>query len=147
MVNYRTYGVEVTKCGLFLSSSHPFLGASPDGLFGDDYTIEVKCPYSAKYCDINPTTVPYLELTNGELALKKRHPYFTQVQGQLFCTQRRYCLFIVYTVKDFKVILIKKDDEIINEIINKLSEFYNSFFKGLILEKYLYKNYDIIKKQ
>ncbi|PFX13342.1 hypothetical protein AWC38_SpisGene22578 [Stylophora pistillata] len=33
---------EVQPCGLFVSKSHPFLGASPDGLVGDNGFIEVK---------------------------------------------------------------------------------------------------------
>lgn len=143
----NTYDVQITKCGLFLSESHPFLGASPDGLLNDEYTIEVKCPYSANYQDINTTNIPYLECINGELSLKKNHPYYTQVQGQLFCTKRLYCLFIVYTIKDLKVIYVEKNCEFINDMLEKLSNFYNSCFKGMILEKYLYKNYNIIEKK
>lgn len=82
-----THDVQITKCGLFLSESHPFLGASPDGLLNDDCVIEVKCPYSARYRNITTTSVPYLEVINAELSLKKRHPYYTQIQGQLFCTK------------------------------------------------------------
>lgn len=143
----ETYDVRITKCGLFLSESHPFLGASPDGLLGDDYIIEVKCPHSAKYRDINKTNVPYLELVDGELKLKISHPYYTQIQGQLFCTQRLYCLFIVYTIKDIKVFQIERNNEFIQEMVDKLSEFYIHYFKDMILEKYLYKNYNIIKKK
>lgn len=135
------YKVNVTKCGLFLSQSHPFLGASPDGILFDEYIIEVKCPYSAKYGDITKTNVPYLELVDGELTLKKTHPYYAQVQGQLFCTQRLYCLFIVYTIKDLKVIHIDRNNAFIHEMIGKLSEFYTQHFENIILEKYLYKNY------
>ena len=34
--------VEVHKSGLFISETHPFLAASPDGLIGDDKLVEVK---------------------------------------------------------------------------------------------------------
>ena len=32
----------VQQCGLFIAKSHPFLGASPDGLIGRDGAIELK---------------------------------------------------------------------------------------------------------
>jgi hypothetical protein len=40
-------GVEISPCGLFIDSEIPFLGATPDGLVGNDTTIEIKCPLSA----------------------------------------------------------------------------------------------------
>lgn len=41
----------VQKCGLFVDLENPFLGASPDGLIGNDGLIEVKCLHSVK--DLN----------------------------------------------------------------------------------------------
>lgn len=55
------YDLTVESCGLFISETHPFLGASPDGLLGDETLIEVKCPYTARNMEINPVSVPYLE--------------------------------------------------------------------------------------
>lgn len=77
-------GVLDEKCGFFISAEYPFLGASPDGLLGEDTIIEIKCPYSSRKSLINEITVPYLYYNNGELALKKNHPYYAQVQGQLY---------------------------------------------------------------
>lgn len=34
----------IDKCGLFIDKVLPFLGATPDGLSGEDEVIEVKCP-------------------------------------------------------------------------------------------------------
>lgn len=36
-------GLKVEECGLFVSTVYPFLGASPDGLVGEEGLIEVKC--------------------------------------------------------------------------------------------------------
>lgn len=141
------YGAGVKQSGLFLSLSHPFLGASPDGLFGDDCVVEVKCPYTAKLQAISPNTVPYLELINGDLFLKKNHPYYTQIQGQMFCTERQLCIFIVFTFNDIKIITIQRDEGFIKDMVGKLSDFYVNHFKAMILEKYLYKNYNILGKQ
>lgn len=54
---------------------------------------------------------------NGELKLKIKHNYYTQIQGQLFCTNRKFCNLIVYTFKDMKVIYIERDTDSISEII------------------------------
>jgi hypothetical protein len=40
--------VKTEPCGMFVSSSHPYLAASPDRLFRDDCVVEVKCPYTAR---------------------------------------------------------------------------------------------------
>lgn len=45
-------GVKVKRAGLFISLTHPYLAASPDGIFQcschptEEVVIEVKCPYS-----------------------------------------------------------------------------------------------------
>ncbi|KAL0895959.1 hypothetical protein ABMA27_011961 [Loxostege sticticalis] len=144
---YELYlGVLVEKCGLFISAEYPFLGASPDGFLGEDTIIEIKCPYSSRKSLINEITVPYLYNNNGELALKKKHPYYAQVQGQLYCTGRQYCNFIVYTFVDMKVIFINKDDSYINEMLNNLINFYIHHLEPAILNKYMYKDYLKVKK-
>ena len=45
----------VAPCGFFISKSHPFLGASPDGAVYDPSSLnqpfgflEIKCPYKHK---------------------------------------------------------------------------------------------------
>lgn len=42
-------GKVVTKCGFFVSESHPFLGASPDGITDSGELIEVKKITSKDY--------------------------------------------------------------------------------------------------
>lgn len=52
--------IAVSPCGFFVSLSHPYLGASPDGaVYDPDNTespfgfLEIKCPYSVR--DISPS--------------------------------------------------------------------------------------------
>lgn len=56
-------GVPIEKCGLFIDTDHPYLGASPDGLIGDKRVVKIKCPSSTK--DMTP-----------EDAIKKRKVTF-----------------------------------------------------------------------
>lgn len=53
-------GLQVIECGLFISTKYPYLGASPDGLLGDETSIEIKCPYACRYREITSLTMPYI---------------------------------------------------------------------------------------
>lgn len=43
----RQENIEIRPCGLFIDPQIPYLGATPDGLLGEDGIVEVKCPISA----------------------------------------------------------------------------------------------------
>lgn len=40
-------GVKIMECGLFIDPNNVFMGATPDGLIGNDTLVEIKCPFSA----------------------------------------------------------------------------------------------------
>lgn len=135
------YALDVEECGLFINKDKPYLGASPDGLLGSETIVEIKCPYTTRYCSISPVTVPYLYLENGELQLKKNRPYYFQIQGQLFCTNRKFCNLVIYTYEDLQVVYITRDETFIAEMLEKLDLFYKNYFEQAVLNKYLYKYY------
>lgn len=39
--------INIEPCGLFIDENYPFIGATPDGLVGDDKIVEIKCPITA----------------------------------------------------------------------------------------------------
>lgn len=41
--------------------------------------------------------------------LKENHPYYDQVQGQLFVSNKLACDFVVWTPKDFVIVRIPQD--------------------------------------
>lgn len=132
--------IQTQRCGIFVSQAFPFLAASPDGIVDDNIVLEVKCPYSARERVINDITVPYLVMGNDGLCLRDNHDYYYQVQGQLLCTDREYSDFVVYTQVDMKTIRIKRNDIFISAMTNKLTDFYNKYFKNALLNHFLYKN-------
>lgn len=135
---YASTGVDVKKCGMFLSQSYPFLGASPDGLIGDDTVLEVKCPYNQRNMTISDETVPFLIRDEfGEVRLRDKHQYYYQIQGQMCVTSS----LLVYTFKDYHIIDVPRNDQFIAEMICDLQQFYDNYFKPVLLEKYLFKNY------
>jgi len=87
-----------------------YVGASPDGLIGEEGLIEIKSPaYN--------TMINYL--------IKKELPkiYYWQVHGQLYVTGRKWCDFMAYHPKlKPLVIRIDRDEKAIEDLKNKLAE-------------------------
>ena len=129
----------VTPSGFYISFSHPFLGASPDGSVDDPLNIdkpfgflEVKCPYSVR--DLNPVDACstsgfccVCEPGTSLLRLKRNHSYFAQVQGQMAIGGRPWCDFVVYTNKGISIERIEFDRRHWEEeLLPKLQSFYDN---------------------
>lgn len=100
--------IDVVSGGFFEYNS--WIGASPDGLIGEDGLLEIKCP---KYS----TMMDYL--------IKKELPktYYYQVHGQLLVTDRKWCDFLAYHPSLPKFVLrVERDKKIDDEILDKLFE-------------------------
>lgn len=103
-VSGRTDIIEVGFC----TTDDGRVGASPDGLVGDDGELEIKCPKAE-------THVGYLFSTEGVGGA-----YKPQVQGQLYVCERDWCDTISYypgmpealirTVRDEKFICTLRDE-------------------------------------
>ena len=112
------WGIKTEPCGIFVSQTHPQLAASPDRIVDQDTVLEVKCPYARRAKLISSETVPYLKESDGALVLDPNHDYHYQIQGQLFCSDRKLCLFVVYTLRDIAMIRIERDEGFINTMLN-----------------------------
>jgi len=103
--------LEVSEVGLCYLDDKRLIGASPDGLCGDEGQLEIKCPKHS-------THIGYL--------LKGKLPsaYKQQVQGQLWITGRQWCDFISYH-PDFDPMLIRieRDEAFITELSAQVSKF------------------------
>lgn len=93
----------VDTCGFFTYGDS--MGASPDGLIGDDGTVEIKC-------------VKYNTFIDYVIADRVPPEYVPQIQTQLLCTDRQWCDFIAYHpgVPLF-IKRIERDEEMIQSII------------------------------
>lgn len=119
-------GLAVIPTGIWLDESG-ILGASPDGLVDSDYVLEVKCPYSFKDSTISDASENKLfclrKCTDDSYELRPDHVYWHQVQGQMYLTNRSHCYFVVWTLKDAKIITIKLDLNYATRI-QELRDFY-----------------------
>ncbi len=137
--NHGLPDLVVTASGFHVSSSHTFLGATPDGsVYDPHYTaepfgfLEVKCPFSAK--DVEPyeacTKPNFFSTVNKDtntIELKESHSYYCQVQGQMEVGKRQWCDFVIYTQKGISVQRITFNERFwTDKLLPKLERFYNN---------------------
>ena len=134
--------MKTTKCGLFVSVVNPFLAATPGRVLCENTILEVKCPYSARDRDVTLASIPYLKHSDdGALYPDLQHSYCYQLQGQLYCSNRRLCYFVVYSRKSMRVITVEYNQQFVDNMITQLQDFYSNFFKVAMIERFLYKDY------
>ena len=120
--------LEVKEVGFIPHPTIPEFGSSPDGLIGDDWGLEIKCP--------NTTTHIRFLLTKE---IEPRYQY--QMMANMMCTGRKNWYFVSYdprltqefkfAVKEFKfdeAMALKIEEEVkifnneMNEMIRRLYE-------------------------
>lgn len=105
-----TFDEEIQSVGL-VTTDDGKIGASPDGLIGDDGGIEIKCPEAKNH-------VKYL------MAGKLPDDYVCQVHGSLFVTGRKWWKFMSYRRRFPPYItLIERDEKIMSIMDETLSAF------------------------
>ncbi|XP_063386965.1 uncharacterized protein LOC134672945 isoform X1 [Cydia fagiglandana] len=127
----KEHNLSIRPCGLHIDAELPFLGATPDGLCGDDMIIEIKCPITAHRMGIDEAIkckkVTFWKRTKKGEEVNKKHPWFYQIQGQLHITGRSKCLFAVWSgeKEKLKTEIIVRDDQFWSEKMElKLKDFY-----------------------
>ena len=146
---YTTYmranghnGLKTRPSGFIIHPTMGWLGASPDAFVIDPSTTlsdgiaEFKCPFTKK--DVSPFDACsdpnfYCSIVDDKLHLKRNHPYYHQVQLQLFVTMDMcsWCDFCVYTLKGVATERICLDVEWCNRCIIELE----SYFDGHMLSE------------
>lgn len=109
-------GLSVKETGFVVHPEYEWLGASPDGLIGDDAVLEIKCPFGKRH-DVDPVF---------SSALEQPH-YYAQTQIEMLCTGRNVCHFYQWTPYNDKLESYTLDQAWIDENIPKLKAFYNRF--------------------
>lgn len=129
--------VDVKETGLHLHPKYNFIGASPDRIItinGDEGLLEVKCPHSQKGKTVEEAASQKnfcCELVEGSVRLKRNHPYYYQVQGQMGVTGHRWCHFVIWTEE-------KKGEVIKGSTHVEVIDFDQKFFDEEVLPGILY---------
>ena len=81
----------------------------------------------------NEHNVSYLlRSENGELHLKRNHSYFTQCQGQMAITERKWCHFFLYSLAGYCLLEIAFDEIWWNEMQSYLVYFFVNYLSNKI---------------
>lgn len=101
-------GEIIREAGFAKHPTIPFVGASVDGLINDDGTYESKCPKNSA-----------IHMHTWEFGMPEEH--VAQVQGQLWVTGRKWCMFVSYdprAPKEFQLYVkhVVRDEAYIAEL-------------------------------
>lgn len=126
-------GLTITRTGVYLSITHPFLAASPDGIVHCEChgtsVLEVKCPFNYRnYTIFAATQVKTFPLQFHALTkqyyLCKSHEYYYQVQLQMYVTGYHSCYFVVYTSVDLIFVQVAYDSLLIEQSIPLVHKYF-----------------------
>ncbi len=118
LADYAMEHNEVKECGFYVHPDFEWLGASPDGLIGDDGLIEIKCPFGKRH-DTSPEF----------LTIDQQKHYYAQIQYQLFCTGRTWCHFYQWNAYGHALEMVNFDPLFIEETLPQLKEFYDEYLE------------------
>lgn len=113
-------GRAVQETGFHVHPDHPWLGASPDGLVGDDGVVEIKCPFGQR--DKNPPQFKTAE---------QQPHYCAQVQIEMACTGRVFCHFYQWAPHGTRLETVYRDDEWLSWAIPELKAFHEIYLSEL----------------
>lgn len=116
LIDYKMKtGNDVQEVGFI--SFEDWAGCSPDGLVGDDWGLEIKCPYGIRsdYCP-----VPFKTLA-------EQPHYYAQVQFSMFVTGRKSWDFFQWTINETRLESARWDQEWMDENIPRLRQFHAEF--------------------
>jgi putative phage-type endonuclease len=114
LADYELQYNKVELCGFYTKGTA--LGASPDGLIGDDGLIEIKCPYSLKD-----------KLEPQFKSIDEQPHYYAQIQFQLYCTDRTWCDFYQWSARVHKLERVEINEEWLDKNLPKLGDFYAEY--------------------
>lgn len=105
-----------------------WLGASPDGLVGDDWVVEIKCPYGLR----NEKTVGKFK------TLKQQMQYYAQVQFEMFTSGRISAYFYQWNPQGVDTLeVVHIDHEFINDAMPKLKAFHDLYLHEIYNPRHL----------
>ena len=105
-------GQSVEATGFWPMDHVYWIGASPDGLVGDDGLVEAKCPFNKKLYAQFPLH------------------YYCQVNAQLQVTGRQWCDLIAWTPTGSRIWRVKANKEAWETLLSHYTHFYAKMARG-----------------
>jgi putative phage-type endonuclease len=115
LADFKMLHGDVQECGFYVHPQIEWLGASPDGLIGDDGLIEIKCPFGMRHS------------ADGFKPIMDQMHYYAQVQYQLYITGREWCKFYQWSPYGAELEHVNYDQQFIADTLPSLEEFYRLY--------------------
>ena len=117
----------VKAVGLTVRADEPYLAASPDGVLSCDCCgtglLEIKCPY--KYREgLEGSETDASFCLDGNYDLRPTHPYYSQIQLQMYVSQMDMCDFMVWTKTSSIICRLRRDEPFLQETLPKAESFF-----------------------
>lgn len=121
-------GCKVHKVGFIISSTHPFLGASPDGEVFKRCLVEVKRIFPGEMSLKQAVCKRGIcKMKCDNLVVNENHQYFYQVQHQLYCMEYEHVDLVISDLKDIIILSVNKSKDFANTVVPKLEDFYDKY--------------------
>ena len=128
MMYEEIVGCKVSKEGFIISSTHPFLGASPDGVVIEECLVEVKRIFLATMTLKEAVCSRGIcKKTSNGLIVNQNHTYYYQVQQQLFCSGYKHEDLVLSDLKEVIILSIKQSPSSSKKSLPKLQNFYDQY--------------------
>ena len=119
-------GNQVQETGFHIHPEYDWLGASPDGLIGDDGVIEIKCPFGKRKDE-----APEFK------SAKEQEWYWAQMQIEMACTGRHFCDFYQWAPGGSALERVKFAPEWFESVLSDLKAFHELYLSELENEDHL----------
>ena len=125
--------LQTLQSGFVVDLANPWLACSPDSIICDPDSettprlAEYRCPASAQEMSPTEATDNFClhKVSDTQIALRKNHNYYYQVQGAMAVTHRSWCDFVVWTPRDIYIERIRADPDFWSQkMLPKLERFY-----------------------
>lgn len=118
----------ITKSGLLLEMSHPFLGASPDSVVKckchGTICVEIKCSFKHRSSTLEEMLSDKDFCLDDSLCLKKNHKYYSQVQMQMYILDCVLCHFVVWVPTQMIIVTVERDEEFVSSMVDCCKAFF-----------------------
>ena len=127
--------LSVEPCGLFISQTHGFLAATPDGLVSDPHVSQSNGLLEMKFIQLSTSVSLEQGLLqrricntcrDNKLKMNINHKYFYQIQQQMFVTKRSWTDFVVKGSTGDKLYIerVNFDSDFWGTVLPKLCNFF-----------------------
>lgn len=147
-------GLVISDSGLFISSTKPFLAASPD-VKGSckccgKFVVELKCPYRLDSRSLLDEQLCIKDLCNkpnsfvkinsdDSISMATTHQYYYQLQAQIFLSNSDFGLFMIWSKKESVLIRVERDLELWKHCVDRSQLFFYNIILPELLGNYFVK--------